>query len=80
MNIYYYFNKYYLKIKYFMSNLRKNTIYKKINNPEFRSSNALNNILNKVINSDYQQKAFNQLQNLQLSLQKHAGLKELCMY
>lgn len=64
-----------------MSNQRKNTIYKKINNPEFRAGNALNNVLNKVVNSEYQQqKAFTQLQNLQLSLQKHAGLKELCMY
>ena len=56
-----------------------NFINKKIiDNIQIEENKNVENELKETINSEDKDKSFNQLMNLQLLIQKHTGLKDLC--
>ena len=56
-----------------------NFINKKIiDNIQIEENKNIENELKETINSEDKDKSFNQLMNLQLLIQKHTGLKDLC--
>ena len=56
-----------------------NFINKKIiDNIQIEENKNVENEIKETINSEDKDKSFNQLMNLQLLIQKHTGLKDLC--
>ena len=56
-----------------------NFINKKIkDNVQIEENKNKENEIKEILNNEYDDKSFNQLMNLQLLIQKHSGLKELC--
>ena len=61
------------------NNDNNNFINKKIkDNIQIEDNKNIENEIKEIVNNEDKDKSFNQLMNLQLLIQKHSGLKELC--